>query len=98
MYFVAVCPSDQAKPATPQAKRQINPSFILDFLNSLMRSITDFCGGLDEQLFRDNFVLIYEIIDEMIDFGFVQSTNNEALTRLVESKTLKEETMLNYYY
>jgi AP-3 complex subunit mu len=33
--------------------------------------ITDFLGGLDEELLRNNFVLIYELIDEMVDFGVV---------------------------
>lgn len=28
--------------------------------------IHDFCGGLDEELLRTNFILVYEIIDEMI--------------------------------
>lgn len=33
--------------------------------------ITDFLGGLDEELMRNNFVLVYELIDEMVDFGIV---------------------------
>ena len=33
--------------------------------------ITDFLGGLDEEMLRNNFVLIYELIDEMVDFGVV---------------------------
>lgn len=28
--------------------------------------IHDFCGGLDEELMRQNFILIYELIDELI--------------------------------
>jgi hypothetical protein len=28
--------------------------------------IHDFCGGLEEELLRTNFILVYELIDEMI--------------------------------
>ena len=57
MYFVAVCPGDpsasfKVKPGDKQAVAKLthiaNPSFILEFLNSMLQSITDFCGGLDE--------------------------------------------------
>jgi AP-4 complex subunit mu-1 len=30
----------------------------------------DFCGGIEEELLRTNFVLIYELMDEIIDFGY----------------------------
>jgi hypothetical protein len=28
--------------------------------------INDFCGGLEEELMRTNFILVYELIDEII--------------------------------
>jgi hypothetical protein len=28
--------------------------------------INDFCGGLEEDLMRANFIMIYELIDELI--------------------------------
>jgi len=28
--------------------------------------IHDFCGGLEEELMRTNFIMIYELIDELI--------------------------------
>jgi len=48
--------------------------------------VTDFLGGLDEELMRNNFVLVYELIDEMIDFGIVQRTDPEMLRSMVNSK------------
>ena len=36
---------------------------------------------LEEESIRDNFVLIYELLDELMDFGYPQTT---------ESKILKE--------
>jgi hypothetical protein len=28
--------------------------------------INDFCGGLEEEVLRTNFILVYELIDEII--------------------------------
>ncbi len=34
--------------------------------------VKDFIGVLSEEAIRKNFVLIYEILDEMMDFGYPQ--------------------------
>jgi hypothetical protein len=34
---------------------------------------------LTEESLRKNFVLVYELLDEMVDFGYGQSTSTEAL-------------------
>ena len=39
----------------------------------------DYCGVLTEDSLRKNFVLVYELLDEMIDFGYGQTTSTEAL-------------------
>jgi len=38
----------------------------LELLHAIVGRINDFCGSLDEDTLRTNFVLIYELIDEMI--------------------------------
>ena len=35
--------------------------------------IQDFCGGLEEELMRTNFILIYELIDELIVSTFKET-------------------------
>jgi AP-4 complex subunit mu-1 len=35
----------------------------------MMKVFRDYCGVLNEESIRKNFVLIYEIIDEMCDYG-----------------------------
>jgi len=34
---------------------------------------------LEEESIRDNFVLIYELLDEVMDFGFPQTTDSKIL-------------------
>jgi len=41
----------------------------------------DYFGELEEESIRDNFVVVYELMDETMDFGYPQTC---------ESKILKE--------
>lgn len=47
------------------------PAMAIEFLNTIVGRIHDFCGVLEEENLRTNFVLIYELIDEMIVSAFV---------------------------
>ena len=38
----------------------------------ISKVITDLCGVLNEDAIRKNFMMIYEILDEMVDFGVPQ--------------------------
>ena len=46
-----------------------------------MQVFQEYFKELMEESIRDNFVLIYELLDELMDFGYPQTT---------ESKILKE--------
>ena len=48
------------------ASRKYPHSLALELLQNIVGRIHDFCGLLDEDNLRTNFVLIYELIDEMI--------------------------------
>ena len=39
----------------------------------------DYCGVLTEEAIRKNFTLIYELLDEVIDFGYAQTSSTENL-------------------
>lgn len=48
----------------------------------------DYCGILTEESIRKNFVLIYELIEEMIDFGYPQITSTEMLKSFVQNEAV----------
>ena len=60
-----------------------SPNFYIEILEKLMRVIKDHCGDFTEEAIKKNFVLIYEIIDEMIDFGFPQLSTTEQVKQFV---------------
>jgi AP-4 complex subunit mu-1 len=59
------------------------PQLPLDLLYRIAAMIKDMCGVLTEEAIRKNFVLIYELIDEMVDFGYTQVTGTSELTKLI---------------
>lgn len=66
----------------------ISPSYILELLNRIIVIIKDFCGVINEEVIRKNFVLIYEILDEIIDFGHPQLTNTSHIKPLIASEVV----------
>lgn len=50
----------------------------------------DYCGLLSEEAVRKNFVLIYELLDEVVDYGYPQNSSSEALKEFI----LNEPTIL----
>ncbi|KAL2609487.1 hypothetical protein R1flu_028060 [Riccia fluitans] len=61
----------------------LSPALILELLQRIARVTKDYLGILNEDSLRKNFVLVYELLDEMIDFGYPQTTSTEALKSFV---------------
>ncbi|CAH8391780.1 unnamed protein product [Eruca vesicaria subsp. sativa] len=61
----------------------VSPSLVLELLQRIARVIKDYLGVLNEDSFRKNFVLVYELLDEVIDFGYAQTTSTEVLKSYV---------------
>ncbi|ETO25219.1 hypothetical protein RFI_11917 [Reticulomyxa filosa] len=55
--------------------RNANVVLILSFLNKIVEVFENYFGQLEQRSVRDNFVLIYELFDEMCDFGYPQCTD-----------------------
>ena len=74
-----------------------SPSLALEILHQISVVIKDFCGVLTEESIRKNFVLVYEIIDEMIDFGYPQLTTTDLVKDYIVSEPIScnESNILN---
>lgn len=53
----------------------------------LIKLLIDYFSELEEESVKDNFVVIYELLDEIIDFGFPQITESKILHEFVLYKT-----------
>ena len=60
-------------------RQNVSPSFVLELLHRVARVARDYLGVADEDAMRKNAVLVYELVDEMLDRGFAQDTTTESL-------------------
>lgn len=61
----------------------VSPVFVLELLDKIATLCKDYCGVLNEEAIRYNFPLIYEILDEVLDFGYPQCTSTDQLKNFI---------------
>ena len=64
-------------------KRNINVAMTFSFLHKLKDILIDYFYILEEETVKDNFVLIYELLDEIMDHGYPQITEGKILKDLI---------------
>lgn len=69
----------------------VSPSLVVELLQRISRVIKDYLGVLNEDSLRKNFVLVYELLDEVIDFGYPQTTSTEVLKSYVFNEPIEVE-------
>lgn len=72
-------------------KRNSNIALILFFLYKLTEVFRDYFGELEEESIRDNFVVVYELMDETMDFGYPQSCESKILREVVTQESNRLE-------
>lgn len=50
-----------------------------------LQVFSEYFKELEEESIRDNFVIIYELLDELMDFGYPQTTDSKILQEWVLS-------------
>ena len=65
------------------SKRNTNAAEVILFLHRIVSVLVEYFKELEEESIRDNFVIIYELMDEMMDFGYPQTTESKILQECV---------------
>ncbi|ODN83472.1 hypothetical protein L202_01609 [Cryptococcus amylolentus CBS 6039] len=73
------------------SKRNSNAAEVIFFLHRLCSVLTEYFKELEEESIRDNFVIIYELLDEMMDFGYPQTTESKILQEYITQESHKLE-------
>ncbi|CAJ0578272.1 unnamed protein product, partial [Mesorhabditis spiculigera] len=79
LYFVSTC------------RTNVNVSLVLSFLYKSVEVFTDYFKEVEEESVRDNFVVVYELLDEMMDFGFPQVMDSNILQLYITQEYHKLE-------
>ena len=62
---------------------------IFSFLHKLVEILIEYFQSLEDESIRDNFVLIYELLDEIMDHGYPQTTETKILKELIKTDAYK---------
>ena len=72
MFFVAVCMTE------------VPPLFVIEFLHRVVDTFQDYFNECTEGMIKENYVVVYELLDEMLDNGFPLATESNILKELIK--------------
>lgn len=87
--YLAVCPAEAS------------PLLILEFLHRIANIFVEYFGSpADESAIKDNFSTVYQLLEEMVDYGWPLTTEPNALKAMIRpptvmSKLLQTTTTVN---
>ncbi|EER27380.1 AP-2 adaptor complex subunit mu [Coccidioides immitis RS] len=70
-------------------KSNANAALVFEFLYRLVLLGKGYFGKFDEEAVKNNFVLIYELLDEILDFGYPQNTETDTLKMYITTEGVK---------
>ncbi|XP_053200698.1 AP-2 complex subunit mu [Panonychus citri] len=73
-------------------KQNLNASMVFEFLLKMCEVMQSYFGKISEENVKNNFVLIYELLDEILDFGYPQNTDTGILKTFITQQGVKSQT------
>lgn len=70
-------------------RKNCNVTTALYYMHRLREVLCVYLGELEEESIRDNFVIIYELLDETMDFGYPQITDADILLKYIRTDAHK---------
>jgi AP-1 complex subunit mu len=71
------------------AKGNPNVALVLTFLYRMQEVLCSYFGELEDESLRDNFVITYELLDEIMDHGYPQLTEVKVLKEFIKTEANK---------
>ena len=72
IHYVSVCMTE------------VPPLFVIEFLHRVADTFEDYFNDITESTIKDNYVVVYELLDEMLDNGFPLATEANILKELIK--------------
>ncbi|CAB3369166.1 Hypothetical predicted protein [Cloeon dipterum] len=73
------------------SKKNANIALVFVFLHKIVQVMNEYFKEMEEESIRDNFVVIYELMDELLDFGYPQTTDSKILQEYITQEGHKLE-------
>lgn len=75
--YLAVCPAE------------VSPLLVLEFLHRIANTFVEYFGHpADESAIKDNFSTVYQLLEEMVDYGWPLTTEPNALKAMIRPPTV----------
>ncbi|KAF9950164.1 hypothetical protein BGZ72_008130 [Mortierella alpina] len=68
-----------------------NAALVFEFCYRIINVGRSYFGKLDEEAVKENFVLIYELLDEVLDFGYPQVSDADTLKLYITTESVKSQ-------
>lgn len=72
-------------------RQNVNAALIFEFLDRLISIGKSYFGKFDEDAVKSNFVLIYELLDEVLDYGYPQNSETDTLKLYITTEGVRSE-------
>lgn len=69
------------------AQSNTNVTMVFSFMYKMIEVFKEYFNELEEESIRDNFVVIYELLDEMLDNGYPQTTEFKILKEFIKTES-----------
>ena len=69
------------------SKKNNNAIMVFTFLITLVKVLESYFKDVQEESIRDNFVVVYELLDEMMDNGYPQTTEIKLLKGFIKTES-----------
>lgn len=76
---------------TAVTKTNANAALVFEVLYRVINITRSYFGKLDEEAVKNNFVMIYELLDEILDFGYPQNSEIDTLKMYITTESIKSE-------
>jgi len=67
---------------------EVPPLFVIEFLHRVVDIFEDYFAECTESIIKENYVVVYELLDEMLDNGFPLATESNILKELIKPPNL----------
>lgn len=67
---------------------ETSPLLVMEFLDRVHSIFVDYFGATSETVMKDNFATVYQLLEEMMDYGYPLLTEPNALKSMIKPPTL----------
>ncbi|CAG8496736.1 5007_t:CDS:10 [Ambispora leptoticha] len=67
---------------------EVDPLMVLEFQHRIVDILTEYLGEVSEATIKDNFDVVYQLLEEMMDYGYPLTTEPNALKEMIVPPTI----------